>query len=326
MRAVGPIEAERSLQPAFRKASVFSHLMLVALIGLSAWWLDGQPDQTLLPRRTVALHFEPVKFDPARFAPLRLVGAWRLTADDPRFGGVSALAIDEAELVALTDAGAVIRFARPSGNLATAEIRDVPSGPGRPGFKRHRDSEGLVRDPSGRGWWVAFENHHQLWLYDRDFSRALGHVGLGRSRWPHNKGIEAMVAGPAGLLMLLPEAGNTVIRLSGARMRTSRLGNPMGRLSEAARLPDGRIMVLARKAGLQGFDNSLVPLLSDDRLGKPIPLGLNLLDNAEALAAEPIAGGTRLWLMTDDNFSRPMRTLLVALDLPNAPHTQLKTN
>ena len=80
------------------------------------------------------------------------------------------------------------------------------------------------------------------------------------------------------------------------------------------------------RLGLADFDNALVPLLPGDRLGKPIVLGLGPLDNAEALAAEPIAGGTRLWLMTDDNFRWPMRTLLVALDLPSAPRPRLKSN
>ena len=321
MRVARAIEAERPLQPPFRKAAFFSHLMLVGLIGVFAWWLDSLPDRVLLPPRTVALHFERVRFDPARFSPLRLVGAWRLTADDPRFGGVSALALDDAGLIALTDSGAVIRFARPSGGPVAAEIKDVPTGPGRPGYKRHRDGEALAWDPAGRGWWVAFENHHQLWLYDRDFSRSLGHIGLGRRRWPHNTGVEAMVADRGGLL-LLPEAGASLVRAGRAEMRTSSLGNPMGRLSEAVRLPDGSIMALARKVGLHGFDNALVPLLPGDRLGQPIALGLGPLDNAEALAAEPIAGGTRLWLMTDDNFRWPMRTLLVALDLPSAQQPQ----
>jgi hypothetical protein len=97
-------------------------------------------------------------------------------------------------------------------------------------------------------------------------------------------------------------------------------------LSEAVHLPDGRVLALARNAGPTGFRNVLVPLHSGDRLGEPIALGLGPLDNAEALAAEPVTGGTRLWLMTDDNFSWPMRTLLVALDLPSAPQPQLKRN
>jgi hypothetical protein len=69
-----------------------------------------------------------------------------------------------------------------------------------------------------------------------------------------------------------------------------------------------------------------VPLLAGDRLGAPIALGLGPLDNAEALAAEPIDGGTRLWLMTDDNFRWPMRTVLVALDLPSATPSQPEPN
>lgn len=325
MRAAGPIEAERPLQPSFRKAVFVSYLMLAAGIGLFAFWLDGRPDRPILPPRTVALHFERVDFNPAEFAPLRLVGAWRLSADDPRFGGVSAVAIDHAGLIALTDSGAVIRFARPSGAIAPATISDLPEGPGRPGFKRHRDGEALALDPKGRGWWVAFENHHQLWLYERDFSRAVERINLGSGRWRHNTAIEAMLAEPGGFL-LLPEGGTEVVRVRGARVSSSALGNPLGRLSDAVRLPDGRTLVLARRASLRGFHNALVPLLQGNRLEAPIALGLGPLDNAEALAAEPIAGGTRLWLMTDDNFRWPMRTLLVALDLPGAPRSPPKSN
>lgn len=300
-------------------------MALIGLVGLFAWWLDGRPDLATLPPRAVPLRVEPVHLDPAKFAPLRLVGAWRLTADDPRFGGVSALALDDTGLIALTDAGAVIRFARPSGKRAIARIKNVPAGPGRPGYKRHRDIEALSRDPAGRGWWAAFENHHQIWLYDRDFSRALQRVDLGRRRWRHNTAIEAMAAEPGGFL-LLPEGGTEVVRIRGRSVQSSQLGNPMGRLSEALRLPDGRILVLARGAGPTGFWNALVPLLPGDRLGEPIALGLGPLDNAEALAAEPIAGGTRLWLMTDDNFQWPMRTLLFALDLPNATQPKFKSD
>ena len=38
---------------------------------------------------------------------------------------------------------------------------------------------------------------------------------------------------------------------------------------------------------------------------------------ATLLAAAPLAdGGTRLWIMTDDDFSASRRTLLVAIDVP----------
>jgi hypothetical protein len=52
-----------------------------------------------------------------------------------------------------------------------------------------------------------------------------------------------------------------------------------------------------------------------------IELPVGRLDNFEGVAAEPLPrGGSRLWLITDDNLQRPMRTLLIALDLrPKLP-------
>ena len=46
-------------------------------------------------------------------------------------------------------------------------------------------------------------------------------------------------------------------------------------------------------------------------------LGVGALDNIEALAPESLPNGqVRLWMMTDDNFHRPLRTLLIAVDVP----------
>jgi hypothetical protein len=46
-------------------------------------------------------------------------------------------------------------------------------------------------------------------------------------------------------------------------------------------------------------------------------LRLGALDNIEGIAVESRAGGsTRLWMISDDNFQRPLRTLLLAVDLP----------
>src|SRR5690606_15457194 len=115
-------------------------------------------------------------------------------------GGISALASDRGRLLALTDSGTLVRLPRP-GQGNRASLRDLPSGPGNPGFKRNRDSEALARDPAGRGWWVAFEQWHQLWLFDAGFDRVLGRIDLGRGRWRANRGVEAMAADPAGLIL-----------------------------------------------------------------------------------------------------------------------------
>ncbi|MFL6773674.1 MAG: esterase-like activity of phytase family protein, partial [Sphingomicrobium sp.] len=131
------------------------------------------PDRTELGPRSARLALEPVRLDPRGFAPLHLAGAWRLTSDDPRFGGISALALDGGSLLALSDSGVLVRFAKLEGSTVSAAIRELPDGPGDPRFKSRRDSEAIVRDASGRGWWVAFENRNELWLYDGGFARPL---------------------------------------------------------------------------------------------------------------------------------------------------------
>lgn len=312
--------AERCLQLSFRKTSFFSSLAIAALVmGFDAW-LGGFPNRADRPPRTAAVRFEPLSVEPGGFAPLRLAGAWAVRVADPRFGGISGLAVEGGRLLALSDSGTVFRLPRPgAGN--SADVRDLPDGPGSPGFKRNRDSEALALDPAGRGWWVAFENRHQLWLYDLGFRRPLARIELGR-RWPPNSGIEAMLAIRGGLL-LFAEGGGEVLVAGRGRLAVRSLASRYGRLSDAAAMPDGRILLLGRRLGMLGFDNRLLALR---RRGAGIAvtgfarLPLGRLANAEALAVEPLAhGGARLWLMTDNDFRLGSRTLLVALDLPATP-------
>jgi hypothetical protein len=310
--------AERRVQPPFRKTQLLQLLMLAALTLFAGSWLDRLPDRAELGKRGAILQLEPVKLEPNAFAPLRVAGSWRVTGEDQRVGGVSALAVDRGELLALTDSGAVLRFAKPrAGAAARAMIDELPGGPGDPRFKSKRDSEALARDPAGRGWWAAFENENELWLYDEQLGRPLRRIELGSRRWPVNLGIEAAV--PAGgALLLLPERGDTVVELRTTSARTLAIANPAGRISDAVRLPSGELLVLNRRLTPLGFVNSLAVLQrhsSGYRFAERIGLRLGRLDNAEAIAAERMPDGrTRLWLMTDDNFQRPLRTLLVALD------------
>jgi len=237
---------------------------------------------------------------------------------DERFGGVSALALDRGVLIALTDSGTVIRFPMP-GRGGRALVRDLPAGPGPPQFKVNRDSEALARDPAGRGWWVAFETWNQLWLYDPSFRRAMARVDLGKNRWRRNRGLEAIAAGAEGML-LLPESGREWLRLKGDSLQSYRLQNPFGAIADAARLPDGRLLLVSRDFGLTGIAKHV--LVAEERRGdlavrSIARIALGARDNVEAIAAEPRAGGgTRLWLLTDNDFRPRAPTLLVALDLP----------
>ena len=286
---------------------------------LFAAWNDRQPDRHELGWRSSWLRFEPVALDAKGFGELRLAGAWTVTSDDPRFGGVSALALSGNQLVALTDSGAVIRFARPNRTRQLATIGELPDGPGARGFKFNRDSEALASDPLGRGWWVAFENRNELWLYDPAFRRALKRTRVRDASLSQNRGVEGATTSGAALL-LVPEHGRSLIEWREGRPRTFPIANPAGRIADVASLPSGELLVVNRQASRRGFANSLALLAGGANAytyTRRMALGVGKLDNVEAVAPELLSGGrVRLWLMSDDNHQRPLRTLLIAVDLP----------
>ena len=54
-------------------------------------------------------------------AGIRIDGAWKLAADDPRVMGLSALAVlPDGRLQALSDSGALVTFAKPGGSSQAA--------------------------------------------------------------------------------------------------------------------------------------------------------------------------------------------------------------
>lgn len=301
----------------FRKARFFNYLAIFLAVMAFDAWLKTVEVRSDGPARESALRFEPMRFEASGFAPLRLVGVWKMEVDDPRFGGISALALDGGQLMALTDSGSIIRFP-PPGRGGRAFVRDLPAGPGIPQFKINRDTEALARDPAGRGWWVAYEHWHQLWLYDPGFRRALTRTDLGKDRWGANRGLEGIVATPDGLL-LFPEPGTEWLRLNGNSLLSHRLANSFGDIADGLRLADGKLLLVTRQFGVRGVTKRLV--VADEKGGQLTlrslaPLGLGATDNIEAIAAEPHAGGTRLWLMTDNDFRPRAPTYLVALELP----------
>lgn len=313
------------MQTKFSIGTLAASLVLLAVIGLYDRWLLSIPNRQEIGWRNARIEFRPVALDALAFAPLRLVGAWAVASDDPRFGGISALASDDGRLLALSDSGVLVRFNPPGQRPEPAQIGELPEGPGDGRFKRNRDSEALARDPQKHGWWVAFENRHELWLYDRGLARALRRIRLGSRGWRANRGVEGVaVAGDS--LLLFPEAGDRVLRITGSRAQSLAIANARGRISDAAAIGGGRLIAVERRPTPLGFRNALVIVErsgSGYRFGRRIALPLGPIDNVEAITDQRLPNGTRrLWLMTDDNFQPPMRTLLIALDLPAGQPTE----
>jgi hypothetical protein len=305
--------SERAVQRKFMLPARFVAVVLLPLvIVLTAGQLRGLPSRQPLPDGVASVRFQPLEVAGS-------AGAWTVSVDDPRFGGASALAVDRSRLLALTDSGVVVSLPKP-GRGTQAWLHDLPDGPGSPHERRWRDSEALLQDPSG-SWWVAFENRHSLWRYDQGFARVEATAPLDpRRNWALNEGVEALIADGSRGLLLLPENGTELLRLSPHGFARTQLKRAQGEIADAARLPDGRVLVLVRQAGITGLVNHLGELGRDRDGGRVrllwrIPVGP--LTNMEGLAAERLPSkGTRLWLISDNDFSDLRRTVLLAVDLP----------
>ncbi len=294
-------EAERAVQPKFTFFLALSLILLPFLLISAAQWLNGLPDRVALGEGEAAVRFEQVRVAGTR-------GAWAIDVDDPRFGGVSALALRNGRLLALTDSGVLVDLPRP-GQGDRATLRELPDGPGSSSRKSARDSESLAWDSRNDRWWVGFENRHSLWAFDPQFRRALAQLDLGRQGWPVNRGAEALVAGTGGGLLLLPETAGEVLKLDGKGIGGRPLAGVTGGVTDAVALPSGRILVLVREIGPLGIRNRLT-LMEGTRAGarlrplRTVPVGP--LTNLEAAAAEPLPSGASSW----------RRTILLAIDLP----------
>lgn len=295
----------------------FSGLLVAGLVVGMRWQLSRLPDRIAQTDTVAGVTFTPVNL--AATGGLRIAGAWRVTSSERRLGGLSALAMDKGGLLALSDSGVTIRLPKPGGTRSVALVRDLPNGPGDARRKSGRDSEALAQLADG-DWLVAFERHNQLWRYDPAFRSGRRVVRFTHQGWPKNRGIEAMAVDRGGTVVVLPEGRGKLIAI-GASVETRAMESGGWTVSDATRMPDGRMLVLLRRITLTGFRNAIGELKQTPagwRVSVRAVLPLGALDNTEGLAAEPsAAGGTRLWIVTDNDFAGYRRTLLLALDWPD---------
>jgi hypothetical protein len=308
--------AERALQHSFMKSPVFNGLLMAVFVLLAYWPLHRLPDRMALPAKELPLRYRPVSL-PAAQAPLRFAGAWEVDASDPRFGGLSALAMDRGRFLAVSDLGAAVWFDPPFRHDPGAQLRDLGDGPGPFGKKWSRDAESLARDPRGRGWWVGYEQRHSLWLYDDSFLTSLANINLQGVNWRDNRGAEGLIV-HNGQLLVLAENGRDAVLIEVSGPRSLKLHSNAD-VAEAARAPDGSAWLLLREKSLGGITQWIAPLLEtrDGYIAGPgWPVPKAAFDNYEGMAIEPRPdGGWRFWLVTDDGHRIMARTLLVALDL-----------
>ena len=269
---------------------------------------------------------------------LHFLGAWTLSSPDDRFGGLSGLSVGQGEAVAVSDTGMVMTFPLP-GVSASPRVRFQPAeqGPGTLRHRRSRDSEGL--QVAGGQLWLSFERYNAIWRYDRATMRPQSAAQPeAMRRWRgNNSGPEAIVRLADGRFLLIQEgiengsptseavlfAGDpSVPGTPGIRLAYRR--PPGYRATDAALLPDGRVLILNR--GLAWLRLSAKLVVADVRglrAGGTIggqevatleaPLAV---DNMEGVSVTEEGGRTIVWLVSDDDYMRLFRhTLLLKFEL-----------
>lgn len=312
--------------------------LLVAFVLLATFAPPSMQHREPPPPVTL-VRFTPVPLDESapgrdRLGGLEFLGAWALTSNDARIGGVSALHVEGGEVTAMSDAGWRIRVPLPKGGgPVRAEVAMVEKGPGPPNDKSDRDIESLV--VYGDRAWIGFEQANAVWRYDRrSFEPRASAAPPAMREWRANAGAEAMVRLADGRFLVFAEgkggdseailfAGDPAV--AGTPALRLRYRPPDGyRVTDAAMLPDGRVALLNRKASLfTGFTIRLTAAtltgLAEGALitGREVAAfeGSTTRDNLEALSVGREGGRTILWIASDDNYNPLQRTLLMKFAL-----------
>ena len=320
-----------------RRLLLYFFLCLPLILLTSSAKLGQMP----LRRQMLVVTAEAVplsRSDPAitQAGDLVYLGGWRLSARHADFGGWSAMHATPNGFRLMSDAGAMLDLPRPSAGTMRAVLQELPKGCGQRWHKDKQDAESLTADDQGN-MWVALEQQNIICRID-----AAGHVRTiapaAMANWSSALGAEAMVRVRDGRFLVFAEADpkdtdgpSPVLLFSGDPLSASvrrvslRLASPDGfRPSDAAQLPDGRILVLQRafapplrwQTRLIALDlaelreNALLQGREVARLAPPM-----LTDNFEALAVTQEKRRPIIWIASDDNFWSLQQTYLLKFTL-----------
>ena len=284
----------------------------------------------------------PLPFVPQMSGPMRFVRGWHLDSPHSRFGGFSALArTGPGRFLLVGDNGYWTRLTFDSrGAVASARIDALPTIDGRPARKSMADTEALAIDGAGGGVWLALEGVNQIWRLDTDLKTIELRRKLPQPRWPANRGAEAMARLADGRTVVFSEdadddprgreallyAGDPAIPGS-PPLRFFYAADGRGLVSDAAPLPDGRILLIHRRLGFDPVFTTIVSILDPGDIARdavvrsrtvgrvPRPLA----ENYEGAAVSVERGRTWLWLVADDNFNVWQRSLLLQFELVDLP-------
>ena len=282
--------------------------------------------------------------EPETSGTMRFVRGWHLVSPHSYFGGFSGLArTGPGTFRLIGDNGYTTRLVIDArGRVTAVDIRPLPTPDGRPATKAMADTEALFSDPVNGKAWIALEGINQIWRLNADLTAIESRRRLPEPRWPANRGAEALARLGDGRTVIFSENADDDPRGTEALLYTGDPAVPgpppirffydsrgKGLVSDAVALPDGRILLVHRRLGFNPVFTTIVAVLDPAAIAKDAVLrsqtiGIvprRLAENYEGAEVMVEGGRTWLWLVSDNNFNRWQRSLLLQFELVDLPPT-----
>jgi hypothetical protein len=307
--------------------------LLFAAVTPGLWWQQRPP----AGERTGDLSIEPLPHGTKQGdAQVQVAGVWLLNSDDRRFFGYSALVVGAGgRLRAYSDSGRWLEFDPP--DRPSSRAPEFGAVPGRENIGRN-DLESAARDPAAGVTWLGFEQLNSLRRIGPGAQQAVNTKPPAMAGFRRNGGAESLARLQDGRVVVIAESGHwryprrrTALLFARDPVIDARAARfvfvPPAAFSptDAAALPDGRVLILTRGLSLGRWppfrSKLLVADAADIRPGQIWEWqeladlsGLVPPENYEGLAVERRGPGFVLWLIADANRSAILqRTLLVKL-------------
>jgi hypothetical protein len=324
--------------------------LLAALLLLPAGAAPAAADPLVIDATPIA-PFSRAEPERTRFGAFEFRGGLALASPDERFGGLSGLWLGEAgtRLVAVSDRGRWLTGRIRYEGTAPVAITDAAIEPvlgpgGKPVEKTRRfDTEGLAIGPQAAV--VGVERAHEIlrFPYRGEPGTALPRVAGAPMKLPpmpglvKNRSIEAVALPSSGplqgaVIAFAEDAVDDVGHgrawiVGGATPGAFGLVRGAGDfdVTDAAMLPDGDLLILERHFSFLGGLRARVRRLAIGDIAPGAVVDGKILfeaslaqsiDNMEAMAVHVAGdGATVVTLVSDDNFSRLQRTVLLQFAL-----------
>lgn len=320
-------------------------LLPAALIFLTLGPVPGTQYRYPVVDRSQGATARPLIHPAGTSGSLRFVRGWRLASPNSFFGGFSALArLGPGRFLLLGDNGRAVRLTLGERGVEAVTIATLPLPLRNPGSKAFTDTEAAAVDPATGKVWVALEGIDQIWRLDPALTEIESRNKSPQlARWPANRGAEAMARLADGRTIVFSEDADDDDRGREALLFTGNPAKPgkrgmrffydaegKGQVSDAAPLPDGRILLVHRSLGLSPLFTTVLGIvdpadIEKDGVVRSVAIGTvpeALHENYEGAAVSVEGGRTYLWLVSDDNFNSWQRSLLLQFELVDLPDSK----